>query len=187
MSWEALIDNAYAYAVNTPSDINEHIPLLYEIGSKCNHITEMGVRFGTSTRAFLKTDAVIRAYDLELNKRMIEIFGEAVKVGKDVEYIQGNVLKLEIEPTDFLFIDTWHSYGQLRQELKLHGNKASKYLGFHDTITFGLSNEAETEAEKQDPHRGLLPAIIEFVIENPHWKFKEFRTNNNGLTILERE
>jgi hypothetical protein len=22
--------------------------------------------------------------------------------------------------------------------------------------------------------------------ENPHWKFKIFKTNNNGLTVLER-
>jgi hypothetical protein len=28
--------------------------------------------------------------------------------------------------------------------------------------------------------------VIEFVMANPHWRFHTHRTNNNGLTILER-
>jgi hypothetical protein len=31
-----------------------------------------------------------------------------------------------------------------------------------------------------------LSAVIEFVMANPHWRFHTYRTNNNGLTILER-
>jgi hypothetical protein len=34
--------------------------------------------------------------------------------------------------------------------------------------------------------RGLMPAIIEFVIANPHWGFYIHKTNNNGLTVLKR-
>jgi hypothetical protein len=33
---------------------------------------------------------------------------------------------------------------------------------------------------------GLLPAIIEFIIDHPEWKFKIHKTNNNGLTVLEK-
>jgi hypothetical protein len=33
---------------------------------------------------------------------------------------------------------------------------------------------------------GLLPAIIEFMIENPEWKFKIHKTNNSGMTVLEK-
>jgi len=80
-----------------------------------------------------------------------------------------------------IFIDTLHTYEQLKQELKLHGNKAQKYIAFHDTHTFGLRGEIDND------NKGLLSAIIEFMMENPHWKFYKYKTNNNGLTILKRE
>jgi hypothetical protein len=31
-----------------------------------------------------------------------------------------------------------------------------------------------------------LSAVIEFVMTNPDWRFHTYRTNNNGLIILER-
>jgi hypothetical protein len=79
-----------------------------------------------------------------------------------------------------LFIDTLHTYNQLKQELTLHGNKAQKYIAFHDTYTFGLRGEDNVDK------KGLMTAIIEFMTENPHWKFKIHKTNNNGFTVLER-
>lgn len=49
----------------TPSDINQHIPAIIEYGSKCNHITEMGVRWVVSTWAWLATaPKKLIAYDL---------------------------------------------------------------------------------------------------------------------------
>ena len=89
-----------------------------------------------------------------------------------------------------LFIDTWHSGSQLKRELNIHGNKANKFLVFHDTQTYGCRDEKENWRDFADkrpmPNEGLIAPIINFVIANPEWKFKEFRTNNNGLTVLER-
>jgi hypothetical protein len=102
-------------------------------------------------------------------------------MGKKVRYINENVLDIEIEEVDMIFIDTLHTYEQLSAELRLHGNKARKYLAFHDTYTFGLKGEIGPD------NKGLLSAIIEFMINNPHWKFKVHKTNNNGMTVLERK
>jgi len=33
-------------------------------------------------------------------------------------------------------------------------------------------------------NKGLIPAIEEFLIDNPSWYLKERFTNNNGLIIL---
>jgi hypothetical protein len=101
-------------------------------------------------------------------------------LGKNVKYVQANVLDITIEETDLLFIDTYHTYSQLTQELRLHGNKARKYIAFHDTYTFGLRGEDGTD------NQGLLSAVIEFIIANPHWRLKIYKTNNNGFTVLER-
>ena len=188
--WEEHIDNEYQKELRTPSDINEHLHQLSELAHKCTHVTEMGSRFGASTKAFLNAPVSLRAYDLEIHPPLMELFKVARKAGQDVAYIQGPPHAVLIEQTDMLFIDTWHSQHQLREELKLHGNVPRKYLAFHDTHTYGVRDEQKDWA--QNPNRkaiagqGLLTAIIEFVIANPHWHFHTHKSNNNGLTVLER-
>lgn len=178
-----MIEKEFAVAATTPSDIHEHLPVLYELAKECNHIIEMGVRTGVSTRAFLRVDARLISYDIEADQKVVDLIDTARKAGKDATFIEADVLKIDIEETDLLFIDTWHTYEQLKQELLIHGNKSRKYLAFHDTNTFGLKNEG---GEAHSTSQGLLPAIIEFLMANPHWRFKKFLTNNNGLTVLER-
>ena len=70
-------------------------------------------------------------------------------------------------------------YDQLKKELELHGNKAKKYLAFHDTVTFGTRGESSG-------HKGLMPAIEGFLQDNPQWAIKHHYKNNNGLLVLER-
>ncbi len=188
--WNNLIDREYRNERDTKSDINEHVHDLLTLAEDCTHVTEFGSRFGASTRAFLKAPVSVRAYDLEIHKPLAELFKVARKVGKDVEYTKGNTLQILIEPTDLLFIDTWHSQQQLRNELQLHGNAARKYLAFHDTHTYGVRDEQQDWAANPDrkamDKQGLLPAIIDFVIKNPHWSFKMHKMNCNGLTVLQR-
>ena len=176
----SLLEAEYTWARRNPSDINENVHLLNDLAQHCETITEMGVRTGVSTRAFLYSSARLISYDIQLNESVARLFDLARKAGRDVTYQQADVLKIQIEPTDLLFIDTLHTYGQLRQELRRHGNQAQKYIAFHDTYTFGLTGEVGPD------RRGLLSAVIEFVMANPHWRFHTYRTNNNGLTILER-
>jgi hypothetical protein len=184
----------YLNACNTPSDINENLHILYDIAKECSHVTEMGVRTGCSTRAFLNTDVILRSYDLEKDKIVSDLFDYAKKIGKDVEYFEANVLDIEIEETDLLFIDTWHQYEQLDQELNKHSNKVRKYIAFHDTHTYAINGEKCSNTSsgniltdfKENPY-GILPCIIEFTIKNPEWKFKIYKTNNNGMTILEKK
>jgi hypothetical protein len=114
------------------------------------------------------------------------LFLKADEHGKKAKYIIADVRTVEIEETDLLFIDTWHCYEQLKTELALHHKKVRKYIAFHDTYTYGLIAE-DNYNEKSPSGLGLLPAIIEFMNENPQWKFKMNVTNNNGLMILEKQ
>lgn len=170
----------YQTACKTPSNINEHLPTLKYYAEQVSHVTEFGVSDGCSTRAFLSTNVTLRSYDIFHNNIAQELFNVAISQNKNVKYTIADVTKIEIEPTDLLFIDSWHSYTQLKTELELHGRKARKYMIFHDTHTFGTKDEGgQTEI-------GLLPAIIEFVIKHPEWKFVLHKINNNGLTVLEK-
>jgi hypothetical protein len=179
-----IFEEEYVRSCGQESDINEHLPILRSLAKEVSHVTEMGVREGVSTRAFLCENVTLRCYDLYLSGEVIKLFQIAKEQRKNVEYIQADVLNVEIEETDLLFIDTWHCYDQLAQELKIHSPKVKKYIAFHDTQTYGTKSET---FQGRTGSNGLLPAIIEFIIENPEWKFKIHRTNNNGLTVIERK
>lgn len=166
------------------SDINEHLPTLKKYAEECDHITEMGVRWVVSTFAFMAgLPKKLISYDIDplenwgfKTEELVEL---AKENGIDFQFKIANTLDLEIEETDLLFLDTDHTYHQLKGELSLHGNKARKYIIFHDTTTFefkGMNGDTI----------GLWPAIGEFMSENNHWVICERFHNNNGLTILKR-
>lgn len=96
----------------------------------------------------------------------------------EFEFILANDLEIEIEETDLLFIDTLHRYDQLKQELKLHGNKARKYIAFHDTDTFGKIGQGGGE--------GILKAINEFLNDNKNWVVYKKEHGSNGMMILKK-
>jgi hypothetical protein len=163
------------------SDINEHLPTLLKYGRLVDHITEFGVRGGCSTVAWWYAHPkTLRCYDIARCNAHDVLMSEAEgAAGFDYRFIQADVLGIEIEETDLLFIDTYHTYIQLSRELDLHANKVRKYLIFHDTVTFGLRGE-----DHRTP--GIVAAIDEFMLWNPHWVIKEVFTNNNGLFVLKR-
>lgn len=185
------LQELYERAKNKPSDIHEHIEWLYALAKDPNvhHITEMGSRTGVSTTALLlglqahncglyKMSPSLITYDLEIQPEIMKLF----QMREDVRFVPNKESTLEIDPieeTDLLFIDTDHNYDQLIQELTIHGNQSRKWIAMHDTETYKMIGDPPTKA-------GLWPAIEEFLQMNPHWKIKEVRKNNNGMTLLER-
>jgi predicted O-methyltransferase YrrM len=104
----------------TPSDINEHLLTLKQYSDGCAHITEMGVREGISTWALLASKpnklVCIDILWCDLSK----ISKVASHFGVNLQFIHDSTVRsgFEIEETDFLFIDTWHVYTQLKTELE---------------------------------------------------------------------
>lgn len=186
-----LIKQNYELACKTESDINQHLPTLYELSKECSHITEMGVRNVVSTWAFmLRNPETLIGIDLHTNPNV----STAEFIYPKWKFIKADTTKITIDETDLLFIDTLHIYSQLKKELILHANKVKKYIVLHDTTTYGFTDEPTSwqtheimENYKVEDKKGLQPAIIEFLNDNPEWiLFKEY-TNNNGLTILKRK
>lgn len=175
------LNQIYERLYKTPSDINEHLPTLASYASECEHITEMGVRYIVSTYALLmgKPKKMI-SYDIHMCRW--EVVKDLVKEDTDFQFLIGNTLEIEIEPTDLLFIDTLHNYNQLKKELELHAKKVNKYIIFHDTTSF----ETVGESYSGNPEGGIWLAIQEFIEANPKWTIKKRFTNNNGLTIIEK-
>jgi hypothetical protein len=110
-----------------------------------------------------------------------------------------NDIELNLDQNyDLLFIDTWHIYGQLKRELNHFKDNINKYIIMHDTTVDGefgetlrtnmdgLKQSQETGIPLDEIYKGLMPAIYEFLTDNPNWVIKEIFENNNGLTVLER-
>lgn len=197
------LKHLYLQNCETESDINQHLPVLHEYATRCEHVTEMGARTGLSTVAFLlaKPNFFV-SYDyqyenpephsVEAVEKLKSIFANCQKLGQNCKFIGADVLNIEIEPTDLLFIDTWHCYEQLKQELNLHASKVKKYLIFHDTFTYGEFGEKIGDCDVCHPYLnmptaglGIRPAINEFIECNPNWRVKYETQSNNGLIILE--
>lgn len=164
---------------NATPDICEHLDTLTQLAKECTHITEMGFRYGASACAMLKAQPKkLISYDLHIPDECRKMFDE-VKGDTEVVLVQASTLEVVIEETDMLFIDTLHTYNQLKKELNMHGNKAKKYLVFHDTEAYGTKGEDGSD-------KGLMDAINEFIKDNNHWILYQHYINNNGLTVLKR-
>jgi len=171
----------------TSTDIFEHLPILKKYTQECDTVVELGVRVIVSTWAFLagKPKNLISIdirhpsqHDIAPTCSLEEVYSAASSAGILFEFRQENTLTNELPECDMLFIDTYHTYYQLRAELFRHSNKAKKYIIMHDTISFGVTGE--------DGGLGLQKAINEFLLHDKNWCIHEVFTNNNGLTILRR-
>jgi hypothetical protein len=175
------LNNIFQRSRGICGDINEHMLRLAQLARECEHVTEFGVRTGMSTYSFLhglsnKPDAKLRSYDLH---DFFNVYAIRNQLEIDWTFRQGSTLEADvIEPTDLLFIDTLHTYAQVKGELERHGNQASKYIVFHDTVAFGIVGE--------DNGTGINLAIQEWMRDNEHWRVLEHHENCNGLTILAR-
>lgn len=182
-----MFKDLYEKACKKSTDINEHLPILYEYASMCDHITEMGVRAGVSTTAFLYSNPKkLFCYDIYIDENVKTWFDYAQSIGKDYHYIKSDVTTIEIESTDLLFLDTVHQYKQLKTELSLHAKQVKKFIIFHDTETFGTYGQDPTVDFGFDGRIGIIYAIQEFLHNNPIWHIVYQTHNNNGLMIIKK-
>jgi hypothetical protein len=171
-------EKEYQDACARDTDIHEHLPIISELTSQCNHVTELGVGWAQSTRAFLRHDVELHSYEFMPQPGIREFFDEAKNAGRNVTLHIDDTRKVDIAETDLMLVDSLHIYEQVQKELELHANKVRKYLLFHDTTLFADRGEFGG--------KGIWPAIQEFIDSHSEWQLVERRHNNNGLTILKR-
>jgi hypothetical protein len=181
------LENLFLHARSNESDINEHLDLLRELASECEHVTELGLRAANaSTVALLAAQpAQFVSWDINLHAVVSNqvAFLHSVRGRTKFQPRVGDTLEIILEPTDMLFIDTLHTAAQLVAELKRHADpveaKVTRYLVFHDTKTFGDVGE-----DGSTP--GLREAIRWFQRNHafPLWQLVHDRQNNNGLVVL---
>ncbi len=169
------LEELYDRAERNSSDINEHAPKLRELAGLCSHVTEFGHRHSVSSVALLAGQPKrLITYDMKEDytvKKLTAVAGET-----DFEFRIGDSLEVDIEPTDLLFIDTFHNAIRLDAELERHAKKVSRFIALHDTAIYGEHGD--------DGGAGLLPSMRRFMKENPAWSVIYHAVNNNGFTVL---
>lgn len=117
----------YRQVCESPSDINEHCPTLYLLSAQCEHVTEMACCGGISTTPLLLAQPkTLVCYHLQRQPEFDDLL--QLKGRTDLRYHEASTLEVAIEPTDLLFIDTFHVYEQLRRELELHAGASAVSL-----------------------------------------------------------
>ena len=199
------ITTSYAKVKLTPSDINEHIPVIYDYVKQADHATELGVRNVVSSWAFLKAgldrvqDGQKFAYvasDITKTTAAEELDQlDLACLSIDYSFVEGDDLVIDTWDTDVLLIDTWHTYRQLAAELPRWAPHVRQTIILHDTELFGAQDESQGgHGDKPVDEQlfqakagvGLQQALQEFLTAFPDWTVHERRTNNNGLTVLKR-
>ena len=200
---DSALYNAYSHHCKSVSDINEHVPVLYQYAKECSSVTEIGVRSVVSTWGILlglseSSSSEKKYLGIDLHSPPEDKFQLAKKLSQENEvefdFLTANDLDIELEPVDMLFIDSLHTYCHLTYELETFSPNVQKYICMHDTSApWGncddssySGNYSEYPAHYDRSKRGLWPAVSDFLERHPEWRLLERRTNNHGFTILER-
>lgn len=170
------------------SDIYLHLPVLYEYAKRNFIITEIGLgTTANSVLAFLKGCKNVTSIDIDPMPNIVASVKEyADSIGSNWTFLCKDSRIEPIEETDFLFIDGEHSYNAVKRELELHGSRVRRYIGFHDVVSFASRNENPKETGSKFIE-GIVPAIFEFLEENPWWEIDYYSPYCNGLLILKDE
>ncbi len=175
---------AYRKACEAKTDIQAHVPRLRALAARCRHVTEFGVRYGTSTVGLLAGLAVGpgREYvgvDLKPTPKRKKLRELAESHGVTYTHLENCTLHVQPRKTDLIFFDTKHTFDQLSAELDRHAGFARSFLVFHDTVTFGDRGHGGG--------KGLLEAIANYRDAHPVWAFQKQFDDSHGLTILSKE
>ena len=194
----------YERLLATPSDMQEHLPTLYDYAQYCQTVIECGMRTCVSSMALLMGLAqngmpkkLYIGCDTEVLPEIEALPDVAKPYGVTVEFKHGNDLELEFPPADLVLIDTWHCYGQLKRELATFAPLTPRII-LHDTTVDALLSESvrmqddlqakvdETGWDIGEIVLGLWPAVTEFLAFHPEWKLEHRYENCFGLAVLSK-
>lgn len=161
--------------------VRPHLDMLAAYASRCGIITELGIKSGCATLAFLLSGCrKVYSYNVVLTRNALDVKKAAEDDGVFFRLINKDDLKTKIKMTDLLFIDTDHWYGRISAELSHHHARVRKWIIMNNTETFGMVNPF-------DGRPGMKMAIFEFLEKHPGWQHKMHIETGHGLTILERQ
>jgi hypothetical protein len=190
------VEEIYAVHCKQKTAITAHLPRLRELAHGAEVAVEFGVKRGASSSAILLGAKLLISYDVAATPEAQEL---KVAAGERWSYRIADSRAATIPPCGLMFVDSLHTYDQVRAELAHSAMVWSGgYLVFHDVTTFGevgalgesgCQSWTYRSAGGSVPleHRGIRPAIDELMIRDPTWRIIERRVESHGLLVLQRQ
>lgn len=190
-----MIDKFIKLVKHGNNDSDKHLVTLFALALACEGKTyiELGVRSGTTTEPILKAAELNggKLYSVDINPAPTE----RVK-SKHWEFVQSDALKFlkqweakKMPKPDFIFLDDWHSYDHVKQELDVIDRivTPSTIILVHDLMYGNTCPYYHTDLTMKDgqwANGGPYRAVAEL---NP--QFWEFATLpwSHGLTLLRKK
>lgn len=173
--------------------MSPHLPRLRELATGLDLAIEFGVKGGASSSALLLGAKRVISYDILETRQARELQRIA---GPRWDYRIEDSRSAVFGACDLLFVDSLHTFAQVKAELERHAAKVRRWIVFHDTITFGvIGANGETGEHLWTYERGcsvpefalgIRPAIDEMMAADPTWRIVKHYTDSHGLLVLER-
>jgi len=188
------LEDLYAQHCASGSAMAAHLPRLRALAEGCALAVEFGVKRGASSAALLLGATHVISYDVRETPeaRVLEQLA-----GARWEYRLEDSRAAACPPCDLLFVDSLHTYDQVRAELAAHADHVRRWLVFHDVLTFGTVGAKGESGEQIHPYRrgesvprdalGIRPAIDELLIRDRSWHIAASYSDSHGLLVLRRE
>lgn len=163
-----------------PRDLNEHMDVLRALTDQAGGVVVELTGRRESTLAFLagRPQKVV-AYSTEVDNHC---YKAAHLVSDTTQFVplnyQMGALVLDLPDNDLCFIDTYHRYDQITQELNTYSPHCRRFIVLHDTEIYGQRGD--------DNGLGLIQAIGEFTEAHPEWAVIDHTKQQFGLTVLSR-
>lgn len=169
---EALVQ--WATPINR--DLNQHLPKLMELASQVSHVTEFTERRESTIGLLGGKPEKLVSYNTEAEDLVLS---GAARMYPWIYLQHKQTSEIPaIEETDLLFLDSSPTYAGLMDEFHKYAKSVKRWIVMHDTVSYGQNGP--------DGGPGKIPAIREFIKNNPEW-FVYWHTNNQyGLSVLGR-
>lgn len=149
----------YEQLVDTPSDINEHLPTIMQLAKDCPVVVGCGMREDVQ-------EAIRAGHQVSVHPTCKLHVHSGPEASTNCDLIDNQLLFVDNDP---------HTADQVYKELKHHVASCKRYIVLHDTKVYG-------EAYAGQP--GILPGVRRFQAEHPEFVVVAHYENNNGLTVL---
>ncbi len=175
----------YRQACATPSDINEHLPLMVDLCKElgAQKVIELGTRGGTSTIGWLYglkwTGGRCWSVDIAPAPTLLHLHHWSFVQGDDLD---PKTLAQLPSDADVVFIDTTHAFEDTLAELNvyLYKVRVGGRIVLHDTE---LRTPFEFRSRLPQPPFPVKCAVEQFC-EEQDFKWTNY-PNNNGLGVIE--
>lgn len=173
---DALFDEVYPIR----QDLDQHMPAFRTLAELAGGAVVEFTGRRQSTIAFLAgRPKAVTSYSTDIDNHCLKagsLVSDTTRFNPR-QYAMGSIVK-GIPENDLLFIDTYHRYGHVLQELAAYAPQCRRFIVLHDTEIYGERGD--------DGGLGLRQAIAEWCDHYPEWAVIDHSKEQYGLTVLSR-